>query len=575
MLNLINMPFEPISVKDKHLINAGNMIITEKAITLLYGKNGKGKTLLLSYLREQLGGTCTLVSQNNDMFLSNLSVEENLSLTIDDQAIVERYKKMLSHFDALHLLERKMKHLSGGEKRILLLTRGFASEAEFIIIDEPTNDLDFTKVEKLKELLKELSIEKTFLIVSHDDRLKEIGIRTYLIKDHKLLDATKHMNQMMNMVEDKVYFPNKRRKNHHIKKAFSLNFLLFAMIPLFGLFLNFMLNDLSSFLHDEIPSMPLNQVEIFSPLTNFQDNLSSALPISFFDLIIDMERLPTRSVVEEFVHDFMQRTLTLTLDELLLEEGLGQFSVEFWVPDRRILVTPISTYLNELLEKPDHRYYIDTSDYFDSSWLFVHGYRPIAMNADDYHEAVRLTRDIYNNPIDPMKTTYLVLTFNEAISIFDFLTRPEIAPIRQGNYFIRSHEIVQMINQIMILQSLTDFRNTSIGFAVLILLINLIYTLLYLTINIKKIKIFRDYGFEKKEIKKAIIKKYCHPYMLTGTIAIMTLINTFLLRANAMEAIFIAHFPTLFTHTALILSTTISSVLIKMKVNNVFKWQRR
>lgn len=575
MLNFISIPFENIFVKDKHLINAGNIVIQRKAITLLYGKNGKGKTLLLSYLRGKLEGKCTLVSQNNNMFLSNLSVEENLTLTINDKELVEKYKKILSYFDSLYLLQRKIRNLSGGEKRILLLTRGFISEAEFIIIDEPTNDLDFTKVEKLKKLLNGLSTEKTFLIVSHDDRLKEIGNRTYLIRDNELLDLTNSTDNATHIVKDESCLNQKRSNNHKIKKAFSLNFLLLAIIPLFGLFLNFMLSDLSSVLHDEIPSMPLNQIEIFSPLTDFQDNISSALPISFFDLVTDMERLPTRRVVEEFVHDFMQRTLTLTLDELLLEEGVGRFPIEFWVPDRRILVTSISTYLNELLEKPDYIYYIDTSYYFNSNWFFIHGYRSIPMNYDDYREAVRMTRHIYNNPIDPMSTTYLVLTFDGDVSIFDFLNMPEIEHIRQGNYFIRSNEIVQIINQVMILQTLTDFQNISIGFAVLILFINLIYTLLYLAINVKKIKILRDYGFEKKVIKKAIIKKYCNNYTLTGTIAIITLINTFLLRANSMEDIFVAHFPTLFTSIALIWSTSISSLFIKVKVNNVFKWQKR
>jgi len=575
MLNFITIPFENIFVKDKHLINAGSIVITEKAITLLYGKNGKGKTLLLSYLRGKLKEKCTLVSQNNNMFLSNLSVEDNLSLTTNDKAIIDKYKKILSYFDSLYLLERKIKNLSGGEKRILLLTRGFISEAEFIIIDEPTNDLDFTKVEKLKKLLNELSTEKTFLIVSHDDRLKEISNRTYLIKDNELLDSTSSIDNATHIVKSECYLNKKRRNNHKIKKAFSLNFLLLAIIPLFGLFLNFMLSDLSSSLHDEIPSMPLNQVEIFSPLTNFQDNLSSALPISFFDLVTDMDRLPTRRVVEEFVHDFMQRTLTLTIDELFLEEGVIQFSVEFWIPDQRILVTPISTYLNELLGKPDYRYYIDTSYYFDSSWFFIHGYRPIPMNYDDYREAIRMTRYIYNNLSDPMSTTYLVLVFDEDVSIFDFLDIPEIEHIRQGNYFIRSNEIVQIINQVMILQSLTEFRNISIGFAVLVLFVHLIYTLLYLTINVKKIKIFRDYGFEKKVIKKAIIKKYCNNYALTGIITTITLINIFLLRVNSIEDIFVAHFPTLFINTALILSTTVSSLFIKIKVNNVFKWQRR
>jgi len=59
-----------------------------------------------------------------------------------------------------------VKMLSGGERNRLLLARLFARPANFIVLDEPTNDLDIETLELLEELIGEF--DGTVLLVSHD-----------------------------------------------------------------------------------------------------------------------------------------------------------------------------------------------------------------------------------------------------------------------------------------------------------------------------------------------------------------------------------------------------------------------
>ena len=54
----------------------------------------------------------------------------------------------------------------GGERSRLLLAREFAREANLLVLDEPTNDLDLETLDLLQEVIADY--EGTVLLVSHD-----------------------------------------------------------------------------------------------------------------------------------------------------------------------------------------------------------------------------------------------------------------------------------------------------------------------------------------------------------------------------------------------------------------------
>ncbi|WP_266362906.1 ABC-F family ATP-binding cassette domain-containing protein [Tellurirhabdus rosea] len=157
----------------------------------IIGKNGMGKTTLLNMINNEVrpdsgkiitGGTVKIGYYTQ----SDLDIPENMRVIDVVQEVAEVMKlgtgetvtasQFLQHF----LFDRKKQYdfvhkLSGGEKRRLQLLLVLVQNPNFLILDEPTNDLDITTLNVLEEFL--LSFPGCILLVSHDryfmDRLVE------------------------------------------------------------------------------------------------------------------------------------------------------------------------------------------------------------------------------------------------------------------------------------------------------------------------------------------------------------------------------------------------------------------
>ena len=85
-------------------------------------------------------------------------------------------------------ISRKVKTYSNGMKKKLSLVIALSRNKDILILDEPTNSLDYDSVEILKKELIELKKTKKIIISSHDMAIFDMSLieTIYLLKDHKL-----------------------------------------------------------------------------------------------------------------------------------------------------------------------------------------------------------------------------------------------------------------------------------------------------------------------------------------------------------------------------------------------------
>lgn len=176
---------------DKVLLDHFNYTFKRFDRVGLIGKNGMGKTTLMNMLTGQLRPDSGKISTGGTVKFgyytqTELDLPENQRVIDVVQDVAEVMKlangdtitatQLLSRF----LFDRPKQYdyvakLSGGEKRRLQLLLVLVQNPNFLILDEPTNDLDITTLNVLEEFL--LNFSGCVLIVTHDryfmDRLVE------------------------------------------------------------------------------------------------------------------------------------------------------------------------------------------------------------------------------------------------------------------------------------------------------------------------------------------------------------------------------------------------------------------
>lgn len=105
--------------------------------------------------------------------LDSLTVEENISLGFyPDPVKPDRILDLLRKLSLDHKRDHLPHELSQGECQRIAIARALAHAPDLILADEPTSSLDDVSTEKVIHIMKENSVGKTMIVVSHDHRLR-------------------------------------------------------------------------------------------------------------------------------------------------------------------------------------------------------------------------------------------------------------------------------------------------------------------------------------------------------------------------------------------------------------------
>jgi putative ABC transport system ATP-binding protein len=187
-------------------------------IVLVMGPSGSGKTTLLSMLggllRPSAGAIridgvdiAALPERELPPFratrfgfifqdfnlIAALNTRENVEVALNLGGVAgeEAHERATALLVALGLAERlefDVGELSGGEKQRVAIARAIANHPRLIFADEPTANLDSAHGAETMRLLRGLAKDEgtTVVIVSHDQRLREVADRVLWLEDGQL-----------------------------------------------------------------------------------------------------------------------------------------------------------------------------------------------------------------------------------------------------------------------------------------------------------------------------------------------------------------------------------------------------
>ncbi|MBR2273539.1 MAG: ABC-F family ATP-binding cassette domain-containing protein [Alphaproteobacteria bacterium] len=192
----VDMEIQEAAVRSKMVLEAKHVnksfgsreIVTNFSLRMLKGNrigivgpNGAGKTTLLKLLTGhmlpdsgfiRLGKNLEMVyfDQKREMLDPNKTLWRTLCGEGDHIWVRGKYRHVIAYLkDFLFTPEQAQSPvscLSGGEKNRLMLALSLARESNFLVLDEPTNDLDMDTLDLLQEVLDEYT--GSILLVSHD-----------------------------------------------------------------------------------------------------------------------------------------------------------------------------------------------------------------------------------------------------------------------------------------------------------------------------------------------------------------------------------------------------------------------
>src|SRR3954471_13237941 len=148
----------------------------------IVGPNGVGKTTLLKLLTGKLEPQRGNVKLGQGLLMaeldqnrSRLHPEQSLAAAVTDGSgdtvmVAGKPRHVMNYLQDFLFTPQQartpVKVLSGGERARLLLAKLFAIPSNFLVLDEPTNDLDLETLDLLEEVIADY--EGTVLVVSHD-----------------------------------------------------------------------------------------------------------------------------------------------------------------------------------------------------------------------------------------------------------------------------------------------------------------------------------------------------------------------------------------------------------------------
>ena len=176
---LVKLKNAGFRIKNKWLVQSVSFQVEKGKIVTLIGPNGSGKSTTAKIalgIFKKIEGEVEKYTNKVGYVPQKISIDWTLPLRVSDFMVLteniknEDIDEALSLTGIIHLKNKNVGSLSGGEFHRVLLARAISKKPELLVLYEPVQGVDFTGEIALYELIKKISDELNcgILLISHD-----------------------------------------------------------------------------------------------------------------------------------------------------------------------------------------------------------------------------------------------------------------------------------------------------------------------------------------------------------------------------------------------------------------------
>lgn len=164
---------------DKWLVEGVSLTVESGKIVTLIGPNGSGKSTTAKIalgIYKNIEGSVEKYTNKVGYVPQKISIDWTLPLRVYDFMLLtenikdEAIDEALTLTGVIHLKNKNLGNLSGGEFQRVLIARAISKKPELLVLDEPVQGVDYTGEIALYELIKRISdsLNCGILLISHD-----------------------------------------------------------------------------------------------------------------------------------------------------------------------------------------------------------------------------------------------------------------------------------------------------------------------------------------------------------------------------------------------------------------------